>query len=145
MDLWNNAIFLLNPTEYLSIPIGFTRCCDSAREKQVSYGMSISCTVRRGSMRNPPRIIANLRESHFSCSALLTFGRVPTLRLIGSAWPGRRNEKCWKTRVAGFLSIFSNPCNKKQISVLSGENPRRGFSSIFHAGVPATRSRSGAA
>ena len=44
-----------------------------------------------------PRISANLRESHFSCSALLTFGRVPTLRLIGSAWSGRRNEKCWRS------------------------------------------------
>ncbi|RBQ24823.1 MAG: hypothetical protein ALMCE001_09980 [Methanocorpusculum sp. MCE] len=30
-------------------------------------------------------------------------GRVPTLRLIGFAWPERQREKCWKTRVAGFL------------------------------------------
>jgi hypothetical protein len=74
-------------------------------------------------MRISPRIIANLRESHFSCSALLTFGRVPTLRLIGSAWSGRRNEKCWKTRVAGFLLRFSNPCNNKKDQYFLGRKP----------------------
>ena len=65
-------------------------------------------------MRNPT---ANNRESPriaFSLRCLLVLvvsllGRVPTLRLIGSAWPERQRGKCWKTRVAGFLG------NKKLI------------------------------
>ncbi len=61
---------------------------------------------------------ANLRESTriaFSLRCLLVLvvlllGRVPTLRLIGSAWPERQRGKCWKTRrVAGFLLRKSCP------------------------------------
>ena len=63
---------------------------------------------RCGYIKIPPRIIANKRESHFPYAVLLVLvvsllGRVPTLRLIGSAWPERQRGKCWKTRVAGFL------------------------------------------
>jgi hypothetical protein len=83
-----------------------------------------------GHMRNST---ANNRESSriaFSLRCLLVLvvsllGRVPTLRLIGSAWPERQRgkstscklvrrlkslwllDKCWKTRVAGFLLIKS--------------------------------------
>jgi len=61
-----------------------------------------------GHMRNPT---ANNREStriafSLRCPLVLVvslLGRVPTLRLIGSAWPERQRGKCWKTRVAGFL------------------------------------------
>ena len=70
--------------------------------------------VKRGHMNNPT---ANNRESPriaFSLRCLLVLvvlllGRVPTLRLIGSAWPERQRGKCWKTRVAGFLLKKSCP------------------------------------
>jgi len=71
-----------------------------------------SCTAGCGCMRNPtannresPRIAFSLRCLLDSVVSLLC--RVPTLRLIGSAWPERQRGKCWKTRVAGFLLIKS--------------------------------------
>ena len=53
-----------------------------------------------------------VRNSQFSlrCPLVLIvslLGRVPTLRLIGSAWPERQRGNCWKTRVAGFLPVIS--------------------------------------
>ena len=106
--------------------------------------------------RESPRIAFYLRCLLDLVVSLL--GRVPTLRLIGSAWPERQRGKCWKTRVAGFLfsirniriihaKVHENTFSIIQIKryLLSGENPQRGFSSIFRSAVTATRSRSGVA
>jgi len=69
---------------------------------------SISCTVfiwihedSTANNRESTRIAFSLRCLLVLVVSLL--GRVPTLRLIGSAWPERQRGKCWKTRVAGFL------------------------------------------
>ena len=71
---------------------------------------SISCTVfiwihedSTANNRESTRIAFSLRCLLVLVVSLL--GRVPTLRLIGSAWPERQRGKCWKTRVAGFLFI----------------------------------------
>ncbi|HJJ54094.1 MAG TPA: hypothetical protein O0X66_06305, partial [Methanocorpusculum sp.] len=58
-------------------------------------------SLRLARNRESSRIAFSLRCPLDLVVSLL--GRVPTLRLIGSAWSERQRRKCWKTRVAGFL------------------------------------------
>ena len=84
-------------------------------------------------MRIPPRIIANLRESHFSCSALLTssfHSSVAFLRYASAASRGRNGgtKNAGKPASRVFLKGIRYTCFFKSCELL---NPRKPATRVF--------------